>query len=135
MNFKYLPYDKERGKPPRFFLSPSNHEEQKALTIIRDALRTGDVVLRLHGSKDDNKNKKDMPANPVMELSLSIENSDGTISEIFIPKKVDKLDPNREIPTTDHAIPTSVSYSKNSGIRIVKQKERDGGSSTIIEKE
>ena len=129
MKFTYLPGSQDQG--PRYILVPENHIEQKALSVIRDALRADeDARLRLSGSEDSLVNKLDMPANPALQIELTLEAADGTIPSVFIPmeSEPDRLDTGRPISRPEHGRPAAIAGGRGAP---VKKVGRDGNPSEV----
>ncbi len=132
MKISYLTADVGNNKGPRYVLTPESHDEQKFLTILRDALRTvPGSRLRMTGSEDSDSKKLNMPAHPALAVELCLEASDGSIPPEFIPSAVDKLDVDREIGRQELSRSTAIVASKGS-TKIIKQPNRDGDNGSTV---
>lgn len=134
MKIEYLPVSEEKSQGPRYFLRPQTHQEQKFLTILRDAIMGKPLRLRMIGTENSEKTIPDMPAQPVIAAAFCIEDLEGNVPPEFIPKPGDKLDVDRPIQRTEQAHVEAVAIAANNRMKVVKQSSPNGPSTVIEEK-
>lgn len=114
MRIEYIPESKSNG--PKYVLRPTSQEEQRFLSILRDVGLSPEVVFRVVGVEQMDKDVSGMPPKPVVAMAIEIEMRDG--SKYSTPGRRNPSDPN--VPTDRKADREAV------GVRS------DGVNTTII---
>lgn len=127
MRVEYLPA-KDENQGPRYYLRPETHEEQKLLTIWRDACMGYDCRLRFIGAEHVDKNIANMPAQPVINAGLCLETRDGKCPAPYLPHGADPLNPKGHTPNPDRAHGPMAAVMARGKTRVTRQ-----GETTVVE--